>query len=82
MWLLFVRNGACGGGGDGRREGSLQAEVQSPPADLCTYECVDASWLEEEKTCALCVWTGFCVCVLVCRVREGETGQRVKVRTL
>lgn len=36
MWLLFVRNGACGGGGNRRREGSQRSEVemQSPHVSL------------------------------------------------
>lgn len=85
MWLLFVRNGACGGGGNRRREGSQRsvAEMQSPQSlYVCMCECVNVCLFEEEKECVFSAWTCFCVLICECRVSERETGQRVKVITL
>lgn len=83
MWLLFVRNGACGGGGEKRRkEGSQRStvEMQSLRASLCG--CVNVCSFEKETGCVFGVRTGFRALACVCRVRERETGQRVKVITL
>lgn len=42
MWLLFVRNGACGGGGNRRRDGSQRSvvEMQSPHVSLGMHTSV------------------------------------------
>lgn len=80
MWLLFVRNGACGGG---REEERGESEVCSgdavTPAYVYMCECVNVCLFEEEKACLRQVFVSLDVCALVCRVRERETGQRVKV---
>lgn len=87
MWLLFVRNGACGGGKEEEREGGVRGlQWRCSHSGLCIYmcECVNACLFEEEKECVSGVWTGFRVLMRWCAggVRERETGQRVKVITL
>lgn len=71
--------------GERTREGSQRSavEMQSP---LLMYICVSALMcvlFEEEKECVCGVWGQVsvcsCVCALLRRVRERETGQRVKV---
>lgn len=50
MWLLFVRNGACGGGREEKRGKSEVCRGDAVPlAHIHMCECVNVCLFEEEK---------------------------------
>ncbi len=74
MWLLFVRNGACGGGGEEERGGS---EVCNGDAVTLAHGFICVSVLMHvclrRRKCVFDVWMGFSVSV--CRSGKERRGK-------